>query len=178
MSTTPTRLPLSSAKRLSEAIVAELAPACERIEIAGSIRREKPEVGDIEIVAIPRVACDLLGQPLASELDPVLDALVLAGRLSKIKGGDKYKQYLLKHGVKLDLFLTDKDCWGVILAIRTGPADFSKRLVTQKFMGGLLPSYLRVQGGRIWKGYDALETLERDVFSAAGLEWIEPRDRK
>ena len=31
-----------------------LAPACERIEVAGSIRRGKPEVKDAEIVAIPK----------------------------------------------------------------------------------------------------------------------------
>ncbi len=32
----------------------ELEPFCDRIEIAGSIRRKKPNVKDVEIVAIPK----------------------------------------------------------------------------------------------------------------------------
>lgn len=39
---------------IAERVKAELEPHCERIEIAGSIRRKKPEVKDIEIVAIPK----------------------------------------------------------------------------------------------------------------------------
>lgn len=40
--------------RAAEALVSALAPYCERIEIAGSIRRRKPEPSDIEIVAISK----------------------------------------------------------------------------------------------------------------------------
>jgi DNA polymerase/3'-5' exonuclease PolX len=46
-------------------IVEALRPYCERIEIAGSLRREKPMVGDIEIVAIPRRPVDLFGEPVS-----------------------------------------------------------------------------------------------------------------
>lgn len=41
--------------RAADALAAALAPYCERIEIAGSIRRRKPEPSDIEIVAISKV---------------------------------------------------------------------------------------------------------------------------
>lgn len=40
--------------RAAEALVAALAPACERIEIAGSIRRKRPDPSDIELVAISK----------------------------------------------------------------------------------------------------------------------------
>ena len=45
---------LQQAQQIAERIKSELAPHCDRIEIAGSIRRKKPEVKDIEIVCIPK----------------------------------------------------------------------------------------------------------------------------
>ena len=39
---------------IAEKVKALLLPHCERIEIAGSVRRKKPNVKDIEIVAIPK----------------------------------------------------------------------------------------------------------------------------
>jgi DNA polymerase/3'-5' exonuclease PolX len=44
----------NDAKRLADCLVKAIAPYCERIEIAGSVRRKKADVKDIEIVAIPR----------------------------------------------------------------------------------------------------------------------------
>lgn len=44
----------SAALKIAEGLVCEFGPYCERVEIAGSIRRGKAEVGDIEIVAVPR----------------------------------------------------------------------------------------------------------------------------
>ncbi len=45
---------LADAERIVAAIVAGLAPVCTRIQVAGSVRRRKDVVGDIELVAIPR----------------------------------------------------------------------------------------------------------------------------
>lgn len=180
MSETKTRLPLSRAEQLANAIVAELAPGCERIEVAGSIRRRKPDVGDIEVVAIPKMGTDLLGDPVGSALDSILDAQVAAGRFERVKGGDRYRQFIVKkQGIKLDLFLTDADCWGAIFTIRTGSAEFSHKLVTPKSIGGLLPSHLRVQGGRLRDSDGkAISTPEEtDLFNAIGLPWIEPEKR-
>ena len=45
---------LERAKEIAEKVVSQLSPYCERIEIAGSVRREKPFPKDVEIVCIPR----------------------------------------------------------------------------------------------------------------------------
>jgi DNA polymerase/3'-5' exonuclease PolX len=45
---------LIKARRIAEELVKILRPACSRVEIAGSIRREKSEVKDIELVAVTR----------------------------------------------------------------------------------------------------------------------------
>lgn len=45
---------LTLAQRIGEQIASELQPFCERIEIAGSIRRRSEFVNDIDIVALPK----------------------------------------------------------------------------------------------------------------------------
>ena len=59
---TPTNeIPLVKAKKWADRIVEILAPHCDRIEIAGSIRRQKPTIGDIEVVCIPKQNLDMFG---------------------------------------------------------------------------------------------------------------------
>lgn len=185
---TKTKLPLKQAQSLTDKIIAALTPGCIRSEAAGSVRRLRPEVGDIEIVCIPRQTVDLFGNPVGSLLDMVLANLVNEGRLIRgDKNGVKYKNFLIPTGpnfgpslpdLKLDLFITSLECWGVNFTIRTGPAEFSHRLVTQKSKGGLLPSDLSVSGARVWRGAEALDTPEEsDIFRLIELDWIEPRDR-
>ena len=45
---------LQQAQALAEELASGLEPGCTRIEIAGSVRRGKPEPHDLEIVAIPK----------------------------------------------------------------------------------------------------------------------------
>lgn len=61
---------LSRAKVLAEEVRQVLAPYCEQIEIAGSIRREKAEVGDIEIICIPKFVEE------EAEIEPGLDSFL------------------------------------------------------------------------------------------------------
>src|SRR5436190_14063617 len=64
-----TQRPLPDAERIAAAIVADLAPSCACIQVAGSVRRRKEVVGDIEIVAIPRyVPAGLFGDCTANLL--------------------------------------------------------------------------------------------------------------
>jgi DNA polymerase/3'-5' exonuclease PolX len=164
---------------IAERLIAQLAPACERIEVAGSIRRERDEVHDIELVAVPRVEVevDLFGDSTArrSLLDP---ALVGLGRFDK--NGERYKQIYLPDGIYHDLFLVLPPAqWGVILTIRTGPADFSHWLVTPKRQGGAMPAHLRVHDGALWQGNEIVPTPEeKDFFAALGLPYVEPRERR
>lgn len=181
MAATKVKLPLTRARQLAEALAADLMPGCERIEIAGSVRRRKPEVGDLELVAVPKPRANLFGEPThGTLLDPILERLCERGELTNLKGGEKYKQFAVAAPAccHLDLFLTTADQWGLILLIRTGPADFSKRFVTQRRLGGLLPDDLHVNGGRLWRGMVALPTPdERGLFELAGLTWVEPWER-
>jgi len=172
------RIPLEKAYQLAETIVKLLQPACDRIEIAGSIRRKKIDIGDVEIVLIPKVRWNLLGEPFWSAGD-IEDALFKAG-YHFTKNGEHFKQFDL--GICMcDLFITTPDKWGSILTIRTGPAEFSHRLVTSKAHGGYMPGYLQQIDGRITHRatgeiYDTPE--EEDYFRVIGLPYIPPEKRE
>lgn len=171
------KIRLSEAENLAAALVEKLKPSCQRVEIAGSVRRQKSEIGDIEIVAIPLPCVDMFGAEMEYHQLDSFDWNEI-GRL--VKGGHKYKQIELHDtGINLDLFIvTPPAQWGVQFVIRTGAAEFSHRFVTPRNFGGLLPSYLKVKDGAIWNKDKMVETPEeKDVFDLLGIQWIEPRER-
>ncbi len=59
MSTT-TKRPIQTVMPIAQRLLSALAPNCHRVELAGSLRRGRPMVGDIEIVAIPIRPTNLL----------------------------------------------------------------------------------------------------------------------
>lgn len=170
---------LHAAERLVEA----LRPGCERIEVAGSIRREKPLVKDIELVVIPKmevVSRDIFGsvRSTRSRLDPLLEELGLEPRIrsdGSFQGlGDKAKFY---HEpiwrIPVDLFVTTPEQWGVIFTLRTGSAEFNKRLIERLKQLGL-----EMRGGRILRDGVPLDAPEeRDVFVIAKAKYKEPCER-
>lgn len=177
---TDTKVPYAEAMTIARDLVARLDSGCARWLIAGSLRRRKPEIGDIELVVIPchEEMLDLFGEPVAgmerSALDDVLAGL---GPLSFTKNGEKYKQFSWK-GINVDLFIATRETWGCVATIRTGSADFSRWLVTDRRHGGAKPSGMKFEDGRLWFNGRALDTSEeRMVFEALDLSWIEPEKR-
>ena len=162
-----------------------LVPSCARLQIAGSIRRQCPHIGDIELVAIPHydpltdIFNEVYGQQ--SRLDFALDRLVAADRLIPgDKQGERYKKFIVPpYGIQLDIFITDPDSWGVIFTQRTGSADFARWLMTPQAQGGAMPGTMRCRDRRLWR-YGGLLTTpdEQDVFQEIGVPWIEPRHRE
>lgn len=188
------RIPFYEAEAKAIALRDLLAGSCARIEIAGSLRRQQVTVKDIELVAMPQTeevaaglfadvldTADRLGQRVAQGIaegwlaprDVEIhrkDGSVELGR----RMGDRYKA-LVYDGVPVDLFIVRPPAdWGVVFTIRTGPADWSARLVTeiQRF-------FLRVQDGQLLHtGKRVPCPEERDFFAAIGQRWLEPPDRR
>jgi DNA polymerase/3'-5' exonuclease PolX len=193
MSTTGARLSLAAATRLAEQLYTELVPVCARLEVAGSVRRGAPTVGDLELVAVPQLAAqyDLFGEASGVQTDLLAERLTwmlahgeCAPRLTSSgqqRLGPRY-QALVYEGAAVDLFIVREPAqWGVILAIRTGPAAFSHRLVTPRREGGWLPDHLQVQGGAL-RSRTSGEVLptpeERDFFAALGRPYLAPEVRR
>lgn len=154
---------------------AALAPFCERIEIAGSIRREKPEVGDIELVAIPKKESHQLDL-LTTHMVPVAGFIDTVNRWEKVKGGPtgKYTQRILPGGMKLDLFIASPENWGLIFAIRTGSAQYSQEVLATGWVRRGFHSHegILMKGGNRYLIHE-----ERELYELIGEPWIEPRLR-
>ncbi len=156
-----------------------LAPFCQRIQTAGSLRRNAAEVGDIEMVAIPKPRLDMFGQAFPLEVDHALNIFDYSAIGTLTANGNKMKKIQLDEGLQLDLFIvTPPAQWGVQFLIRTGSAEFSKKFVTKKQYGGYLPGHMKVEGGALYENSVMVPTPEEeDVFKAIGLPYVEPNKR-
>lgn len=183
------------AREIAETLTEAMRPFCERIEIAGSLRRGKPQVKDIEIVAIPKwQAIEMPPENLfASFYEPefqlrnlLFEWAATQGDIRWIKPGKpeiesgrinqegKYwRGYLPAREVKLDLFLCKANNWGAIYLIRTGSAEFSQAVVTHaKRIGKPCRD-----GSFTRDGEPVYTPEERDVFDLLNLEYVEPPAR-
>lgn len=177
-----TKITYQAATNLAERIIKELSPVCAKIEVAGSVRRQKKMIGDIEIVAIAQRQLNLFGEEGDDLLNLELEYLIEKGRVIRgDKWGPKYKKLRLPAmpELSIDLFIPAPDEWGYTFTIRTGCAEFSRLIVTPRQQGGFLPGHLRVGGCRLWDGDKALPTPEEgEFFAALGLVYIPPELRE
>lgn len=171
---------LSKAKKIAEDLVRELTPYCDRIELAGSIRRGKPEVKDIEIVCIPKQKkeVDLFGDnaPKFGVNNPIPE-FVSAVRKYPAEIGDPTGRYvkLLLSEIKVDLFIAFPNNWGFIFTLRTGSTWFNKDYL----LIGLKNINHEAKDGFIYDKKGNLVELpeEIDLFNLINLKYLDP-DRR
>jgi DNA polymerase (family 10) len=174
---------LEDAKVLAEKICEVLQPFCERAEVAGSIRREKPEVNDIDVVALPK-AVDLPGGLCGIvKVDPstvwknlIPGALIKIGFDIEASGPELLRFAFHLNGFQLDLYRARPGTWGVILLVRTGSKEHNVKLC------GLAKS----KGYKLSAAHGVLDcygeviaaSTEEAIFKSLGLAFVEPKDRE
>lgn len=171
------KMELTEAWELAAVVRNKLKPFCERIEIAGSIRRERSVVNDIEIVCIPKMITVQDGFfDTKIEKDP--NFIKIVDSWERIKGDaveGKYMQRMIAGHIKLDIFTATRYNWGLIYAIRTGSAEFSHRILAtgwKKKGYTSLNGILRNDLGRVQVAE------EEDLFKLIGINWIPPKERE
>ena len=170
---TGTKLSWTEAAAIAQRLTTELLQVAARVKTAGSVRRRKEEVGDIEIVVEPRtVEIGLFAEP---KPDVEIIRETASGWGILLKAGEKSIQAQLLDGTKVDLFLvTPPAQWGSILAIRTGPAELSKHAVTCMLERG----YRHREGRVIDRRGELVPTpTEEEFFRLAGLPCLPPQRR-
>jgi DNA polymerase/3'-5' exonuclease PolX len=200
MSDVEVRRPWRQLTPLAEWLTNVLQPACTEVVIAGSYRRESEAVGDIEIVVLPKwemsiPEVDLFGDPMSEpepcypSLSDALEMLVANGLLVPYRiDGKLMKAFTVGpnlsdagqgfEGQKIDMFIAKEDNFGNILVIRTGPADYSKRVVTAQSYGGMMPFGFRQEGGYLYNGFTKIPCrTEQDFYHAIGKKWVSPTNR-
>lgn len=168
--------PYDEASAIAGELLDLLRPACERIEIAGSLRRQCAAIGDLELVAIEHVELitDLFGEVVASRRDHVAEIITNPAdwRFGPcMLNGPKHKSFTFQ-GFPVDLFIVEHATWGALFTIRTGNQIFSHWAVSQRRMGGGLPDHLYVQDGRVHNRNTGLVLLtpeETDFLALLGL---------
>lgn len=189
---------LVRAKSLAARVVALIGPYCERIDIAGSVRREVATIHDIDIVCQSRPARPVFGD-LAS-LQPALygfiehlplepchpDWLAQCTCRSNKAGAGKRWRRLVIGGLHVDLWIVRPPAqYGTILFLRTGPERFTHTAVSARSVGGWRPRNIKFEGGAIRCRRDAkLDTWdvvstpdEQDVFRVLGQPFVAPASR-
>ena len=142
----------------------QLRPFCKFVSIAGSIRRERSFINDIEIVAVPAIK-------------GYMDMVNLVRSWKKVKGdpSEKYTRRILPEGVNLDLFFANEANLGCILLIRTGSAQYSKWM-----MGIVCRRHgYRMQGGYLWKDGVTVPVPDEETFyKLMKMPFVEPKLRE
>lgn len=181
-----TKRPLTEMADFAIALCEALKRACKRLAIAGSLRRQCLEVGDLELVAIPTITKREVPPPQAAlfsadweeteviEVNELWDALDML-KVQYVKKGEKYRQFIHRD-MQVDLFTATPKNWGWIHLIRTGSAEFSKHVAQQLNSRGYTSEDGRIRaraGCRSW--VDTPE--EEDVFRLAGMGYVDVKKR-
>jgi len=183
------RWPRRAALAVAEELRAILAPFCHRIVVAGSLRRGRPEVGDVELVYVSRSEKRQLPGDMFEWRDVALadveiatmQAVGLLDRRLNVRGAVTYgpKNKLMLHrptGMPVDLFATTEEAWWNYLVCRTGPAESNVRICEAA-----------IRKGWHWNPYSVGFTTpagvrradsEQDVFDLVGLPYLKPEDRR
>lgn len=165
---------LLNAYKLADRIKETLSPWCKKIEVAGSIRRARPEVGDIDLVILPKPGCEHdIRNRIKAQTTVVSDGhQTLIVRLSN---GVQIDTWFAHHGVT-DLLDPQPSNWGTLLMCRTGSRQHNIFICQKAAELGL--HWDPHRGVRDGSGRILAAEEEKDVFLAVGLAWIPPALRE
>jgi len=161
------RMPLGRALPLGRELVRALErlPAVKEISLAGSIRRMKDTVGDIDILVT------------SSEPESVMRGFVTLPQVADVlehgttKGSIRHRE-----GIQVDLRVVEPECVGAALAYFTGSKQHNIRI---REMG--LKKGLKISEYGVFKASSERRVggaTEEDVYAAVGLPWIAPELRE
>lgn len=160
------RMPLGTALALAGEVIRALKmPEVLRITAAGSLRRRKETVRDIDILVTstrPKKVMDRFA------------GLKLAARVQS--HGETKSSIRTPQGVQIDLRVVEPDSFGAALVYFTGSKEHNIKIRgLANRMGLTVNEYgvFRLKGNRRVAGKE-----EEDVYKALGLRWIPPEIRE
>jgi DNA polymerase (family 10) len=154
------RVPLDEGKLVSHEALKKFEGTYARAMICGSIRRGKPEVGDVDIVMeVPPDG--------AAKMD--LKLVELCGRQ---KNGKPNRKFLID-GVQVDIYLATAEDWGTQVLMWTGSKTFN---ITCRAKANSLGLMLNQYG--LWDGETRLAgKTEEEAFKALDMKPVPPEGR-
>jgi DNA polymerase (family 10) len=160
------RVLINAAMEVAEEIIADLkkVKGCQRITYAGSLRRMKESIGDVDILAAAEDSTALMEKFAKTPLCEVI-----------VKGPTK-TSIRTARGLQVDLRVVPEKSWGAALMYFTGSKEHSVALRTKCVHKGLkLSEYglYRVEDDEL-----LASDTEEAVYQQLGLPWIPPTLRE
>lgn len=157
---------LAEAERIVD--VLRNVKGCERAEYAGSLRRGKETVGDIDILAC--------GEDSEALVEAFLNVDGIADRMAK---GETRAAIRLQSGLQADLRVVDASAFGAAWHYFTGSKEHNVRLRQLGIERGLtISEYGVYEGTAEKKGILRASKTEEDIYAVVGLPWIPPTLRE
>ena len=175
-------LSLKIAKSIADQLCTNLTKGCDKIAVAGSIRRRRPFIHDIDIVAVPKYQPGptetLFGdQVQINLLDVTLNTLVSSGRIRITERGDKAIRLELPSGeLPVDVYIARPETWATLLLIRTGSREHNIRMCS---LARQLGMQLKADGSGLFRaGTLVAGSSETEIFEALGMTYVTPEYRE
>jgi DNA polymerase (family 10) len=149
------------AKRIAEAL--RQKTGSKKIEWAGSLRRMKENIGDIDILAT------------GPDKEKIIQAFV---RLPEVKevlaSGETKASVIVEGGTQIDLRVVEEDSYGAALQYFTGSKGHNIHL-----RGIAKAKGIKINEYGVFKGEKKIGGKEeKEVYRSLGMEWIEPELRE
>lgn len=176
------QIPLGVALMRSTELKFQLESLCEQFAIAGSVRRKEPFVKDVEIVCVPKFKERINNHELFPKPQLVNEVIHWIQKpendnVTVLKGGPKYQQIVYSNSVQVDIFMTDHSQFGKDLAIRTGPANYSKKMASRWVELGYHSNNNVIRKNGSGEAAGPFPT-EESFFDFLGWTYIKPEGRK
>ncbi|MDB5386979.1 MAG: polX [Planctomycetaceae bacterium] len=159
------RVYLAEAKVEADAIVEALqnVPGVGQVSAAGSLRRRKETVGDLDVLAT------------ASNATAAMDTLARHPLVNKVLArGDTKQRVRLKSGLELDLRVVPEESYGAAMQYFTGSKEHNIVIRRRAQERGLKINEYGVFRDEI----SVAGRTEEDVYATVGLPWIPPELRE
>ena len=161
------RVLLSEALDVAETLLERLRaiPGVERADHAGSLRRGRETIGDVDLLVA------------STRVDDVMEAFTSYGVVERVlTRGDTKSSILTRGGLQVDLRVVPSEAWGAAMIYFTGSKAHNVRIREMAVRKGLK---LNEYGLFPAEGGDAIAaTTEEEVYARLGLPYIEPTLRE
>jgi len=161
------RIVLHEAEQYARAIVEYLKAggAIDEIDVAGSFRRRKETIGDLDIV----VSC------APSKAPAMIERFGKFGEVTQVASqGDTRSTVRLSSGLQVDLRVVERACFGAAMQYFTGSQahNIELRKIAQA-------KKLKLNEYGVFRGEKCVSgRTEQDVYGVLGLDWIPPEMRE
>jgi len=161
-------LDLAKAQEIADQVRSAVAGHCVKIEVAGSIRRQRDKVHDIDFVVVTKTE---------AEWQKIVEELKRLKAILNCAGDSVIKAFMPWQGgfFQVDFYRAKPETYGIHLIIRTGSAEHNMWLAGCAISRGMRLKYSQ---GLIMKDKVVTGEDEQAVFEALGLTWQSPSERE